>query len=169
MLKNDIISIEIDDFTNCLVDKKTNQEFQTVVKSINPKKSDFKGWKFDWIKAKKESFNIYALYIKDSHEIQGMISTKIDSGGIYIGIAESAPHNFGNNGKYKGVGAHLFAIACNESKKHGGDFIFFDSKSNLIEYYKQALGAKQIGNTQRMVIEGESFEFLIEKYFLKGE
>jgi hypothetical protein len=27
-------------------------------------------------------------------------------------IVETAPHNYGHNGKYIGVGGHMFAIAC---------------------------------------------------------
>lgn len=37
----------------------------------------------------------------------------------HIDIVEAAPFNVGHAGKYKGVGAHLFAIACKLSWDEG--------------------------------------------------
>lgn len=81
---------------------------------------------------------------------------------------ESSIQNHGDDKKYSGVGAHLFAIACKEAKDNGIDFIYFDAKTNLIGYYREKLGAVQIGNSQRMFIDSEAFELLINTYFKEG-
>lgn len=77
---------------------------------------------------------------------------------------ETAPHNFSHNGKYTGVGGHLFAIACKMSMDAGCDgFVAFTAKNNLIEHYKETLGAKVISG-QRMYIDDNAAKVLIEKY-----
>ena len=58
-------------------------------------------------------------------------------------IVETAPHNYSHAGRYEGVGAHLFAIACQVSLDAGCDgFVAFTSKSDLVEYYKEKLNAE---------------------------
>lgn len=105
----------------------------------------------------------------NSDEIQGLIATKVNSsGGLYVNLVESAIQNRGDNKKYSGVGAHLFAIACKEGKDIGIDFIYFDAKTNLKDYYREKLGAVQIGKSQRMFIDSEAFELLINTYFKEG-
>lgn len=164
-----MIDINIDCFTNCLLDRSTKEEIDTIVEKINPKNKDLKDWNFNWNKPYNEGYSVKALKVLGLDDIQGLIATKIDlDGGVYINIVESAPHNIGHNGKYEGVGAHLFAIACKEARDNGMDFVYFDAKTNLIQYYKEKLGASQIGSTQRMFIDGNAFEELIETYFKEG-
>ena len=50
---------------------------------------------------------------------KGRISLNIDGGVANVDIVETAPHNYGHNGKYEGVGGHLFAIACKVSMESG--------------------------------------------------
>lgn len=50
------------------------------------------------------------------------------------------------NKKYKGVDARLFAIDCKDAKDNGSDFIYFDSKTRLIDYYAKELGARLVGS-----------------------
>jgi hypothetical protein len=46
---------------------------------------------------------------------------------------EAAPHNVGKMGKYKGVGAHLFAIACKLSWDAGNEgYVQFTAKTDMI-------------------------------------
>lgn len=47
--------------------------------------------------------------------MQGRIALKhvCDQFYTHVDIVGAAPFNVGREGKYKGVGAHLFAIACN--------------------------------------------------------
>ena len=78
---------------------------------------------------------------------------------------ESAPYNIGHNGKYNGVGAHLFAIACKLSWNEGNEgYVQFVAKTNLIDHYKKTLGAKLIEN-QSMYIDSYNSLKLIKQYF----
>lgn len=99
--------------------------------------------------------------------MQGRISFKIDGGVAEVDIVESAPHNFGHEGKYIGVGGHLFAIACQCSLEAGCDgFVAFTAKTNLIEYYMETLKA-QIVKGNRMYIDEVAANILIDKYIRK--
>lgn len=164
-----MIDIEIDKLTDCLVDNSTEEKVNTYVVNLKKPIDNTKDWSFNWNKVIKEDMNVKALKVVNSDEIQGLIATTIDpSGGLYVKLVESAIQNRGNDKKYSGVGAHLFAIACKEAKDNGIDFIYFDSKTNLIDYYRKKLGAVQIGNSQRMFIDSEAFELLINTYFKEG-
>lgn len=160
------INIEIDKFTDCLVDKLTGEEVETIVEPIKPKQKNRQKWTFDWAKMSKECSDIRALKVKGLDEIQGMIAMEHQKdGSVFVKLVESAKHNRGENKKYEGVGPHLFAIACKEAKDNGADYIYFDAKTKLINYYNYKLGAELIGSGNRMVIDGNPFYNLIKKYF----
>ena len=97
-----------------------------------------------------------------------MVSGKIEQENyaVHLDIMETAPHNYGHNGKYEGVGAHLFAFACKMAEDAGVDLVYFDAKTKLIKYYEQKVGAKHLFD-RRMAIEGLAFKELIEKYYGK--
>lgn len=162
-----LIDVEIDGLTPCLVEKATGETIDTTVEPIKVTKKDYKNWKFNWSIPQKEGYDIYALRIKKSKIIEGLIALEENEGnkGIYINLIESAPHNYGTNGKYKGVGGYLSAFACKKSKEVGFDNIYFEVKTSLIDYYKEKFGAESIMFTNRMYIEGDSFESLIKTYF----
>lgn len=91
----------------------------------------------------------------------------IDGGVADVDIVESAPHNYGKNGKYKGVGGHLFAIACQCSLEAGCDgFVAFTAKSDLVDYYMKTLNA-QIVRGNRMYIDEDAANILIDKMMQK--
>lgn len=93
---------------------------------------------------------------------------KIDGGVADVEIVETAPHNYGYAGKYEGVGAHLFAIACQISMEAGcGGVVAFTAKSDLVEYYKDNLHAVEIF-PRRMVIFEDAARILLEKYMKGG-
>lgn len=107
------------------------------------------------------------MFLKDDDIVQGRISLKIDGGVADVDIVETAPHNFGRNGKYIGVGGHLFAIACQCSLEAGCDgVVAFTSKSDLVEYYEKELNAVEI-MPRRMVIFEDAAQVLIDKYIRK--
>ena len=92
---------------------------------------------------------------------------KIGGGVADVEIAETAPHNYGHKGIYAGVGAHLFAIACQVSFDAGYDgFVAFTSKSDLVEYYKEKLNAGVFRGRQ-MYIDEEAARILLDKYMRK--
>lgn len=62
----------------------------------------------------------------------------------HVDIVEAAPSNVGRNGKYKGVGAHLVAIACQLSWDAGNEgYVQFTAKTDLVPHYMKELGAKR--------------------------
>ena len=158
------VDIKIDKFTNCLEDKKTGKEINTEIKPYKPKSKDLQGWKFDW--TKETDSNISALYLENDKVIQGLIATRLDSSSnaVYVKLVETAPHNYGKDGEYAGVGAHLFAHACKEAKDNNFDAVYFDSKTKLKDHYAKTLGATVLFG-DRMIIEDEAFNYLIKKYY----
>lgn len=160
------VDILIDGLTDCLVERSTGKQVDTEyrLRTTPIKIKDYKGWKFDWGKTEKNGYNIYELFLKADNTVQGRISLKMDGGVADVEIVETAPHNYGHKGKYEGVGAHLFAIACQVSMDEGCDgFVAFQSKTGLLAYYEEKLGAKRtIG--QRMVIDERAAKILINKY-----
>lgn len=160
------LDILIDGFTDCLIERSTgllvDTEYREHINSIN--QQECIGWKFDWILTQEAGYKVYELFVENESTVQGRISLKIDGGVGIIDIAETAPHNFGSSGKYKGVGGHLFAIACKISLEAGCDgVVAFDSKSDLVEYYKKELNAKEI-YPRRLVIFENAAKLLMDKY-----
>lgn len=162
-----IISIHIDEFTNCLRRTSDNKLVDTYFRKM--RKNDLEtlteSWQFKWNK----QTNVYGLYTKDNNQLQGLVSYNKDSENLAyrIKLVENAPHNRKNK-DYTGVGGHLFAEICRRSKKQGyGGFIYFDAKTNLVDYYRKELNAELVGNTRRMIINEESAKELINKYYGK--
>ena len=168
------ISIEIDSLTDCLIERSSGKQFDTefrlVAKTItkedalNLQKED---WLFDWSIPHSDNCEIYALTLKDSTEIEGLIALKHFRNQFFtfVELVETAPHNYGHNGKYIGVGAHLFAIACKLSWDVGNEgYVQFIAKSALVEHYQKTLHAKNI-DSQKMYIDSTGAAELINKYF----
>ena len=168
------IDIQIDSLTNCLVCRETGEQFDTefrlVLKTISKKDAvalQRKGWKFDWRIPHQQDYEVYELLLKDDTQVQGMIALKHirDQFYTHVDIVEAAPENIGHLGKYKGVGAHLFAIACKLSWDVGNEgYVQFTAKTNLVEHYRETLGARNI-DSQKMFIDSYGALKLIKTYF----
>ena len=171
------IEIYIDSLTDCLVHNATGEvydtEYRLVCRTIS--KTDAlelkaNGWKFDWSVPHKNGYEVYELLLKDSEEVQGMIALKHVRNQYYthVDIVEAAPFNVGREGIYKGVGAHLFAIACKLSWEVGNEgYVQFTAKSDLMEHYKNTLHAQPI-DWHNMYIDSYGAIALIRKYFKEG-
>lgn len=162
-----IISIHIDEFTNCLRRTSDNKLVDTYFRKMrrNDLEALTESWQFKWNK----QTNVYGLYTKDNNQLQGLVSYNKDSENLayHVKLVENAPHNRKNK-DYSGVGGHLFAEICRRSKKQGyGGFVYFDAKTNLVDYYKKELNARLVGNSRRMIINEESAKELINKYYGK--
>ena len=165
------IDIVIDSLTNCLICSETGEEFDTEFKEITvdsdlAQKLQKQGWRFDWSIPYKKGYTLIALYIKDSKEIQGIIAIKHLQTELFthVDLIESAPCNIGSKGKYKGVGGHLFAIACKLSWEAGNEgYVQFTSKTDLVEHYITTLGAKHI-DSRTLYIDSYNALVLIKKY-----
>jgi len=167
----------IDKLTPCLIDATTGEILSTIF-SIAAKNDiselTNKGWAFDWNANSLEKLNIYKLLVKGDNTIQGLISTEVFRGAVYVHLLESAPHNRGDERKYEGVGGHLFAIAMRLSVALGfGGFIFFDAKNmELVKHYRDMLGANRLYSPvheYRMEVQEENASKIINKYTMEGD
>lgn len=172
------LSIEIDEFTPCLIDKKSGQIVDTkysIANKLELKGLKKQGWNFNWLDDDLKNSTVYKLTLCNDDTIQGLVALTDyprDSA-LYINIAESAPHNIGKDKKYEGVGGHLFAIAAKESFDKGyGGFLFLDAKNTeLVNYYHDKFGAILLGmpHPYRMFIDEEKAQELLKIYTLKGD
>lgn len=172
------IDIIIDTLTDCLVCAETGEECDTEYRLVSRTitKQDANelkehGWKFDWSVPHQNGYEVYELLLEDDDEVQGMIALKHirDQYYTHVDIVEAAPDNVGRNGKYKGVGAHLFAIACKLSWDAGNEgYVQFTAKTDLVSHYMKELGAKMI-DWHTLYIDSYGAIALIKKYFMEGE
>lgn len=149
------ISVYIDGFTPCLKDNATGELIDTEV--IRIKRSSFlekynkkNGWYIDWSQLSGNS-EIYALVIKGTVDIQGLVSVQNnpEAGALYIQWMCTAPQNnkkLTETPKYTGVGGHLFSIAGKKSVEYGygGEVFGFAADQELLEHYVKNLGAEPI-------------------------
>lgn len=170
------MDITIDKFTPCLENAKTGEILETTYSlATDSELRQLKGWNFNWVSKDLKDAEIYKLQIKGDFDIQGLVAlTKFERDkAIYVNIAESAPHNLGNNKLYSGVGGHLFAIVAQYSKELGyGGFVFMDAKNiGLVEHYRNTLGAQLLGipHQYRMFIDEDTAEDLLKIYTLNKE
>ncbi len=165
------MNIMIDKFTPCLEDAKTGIIKPTSFSEASVSElSSLKGWNFDWTDNQLKNSEIYKLIIKGDARIQGLIAITDyqKDKAVYVDIAESAPHNLGDNKEYNGVGGHLFAIAAKISMDKGyGGFVFMDAKNTeLVSHYQKTLGAVLLGHPHpyRMFIDEASAERILKIY-----
>jgi hypothetical protein len=164
------INIIIDEITHCLIERVSGTECPTTVGRIHPNERQFTDWNFDWTVPERKGAEVYALFVENDDEVQGLIAFHAEPQNFcyYGDLLESNPKNIGHNGRYIGVGAHLTAFACRTAKEKGYDAYFFVAKSELVAHYAKTLGAMQIGNSQIMQIVGAAFDRLVDAYYKEG-
>lgn len=141
-----MITFKIDELTPCLKDTETGEFYDTEVvrlkrKSFLSKFNKKTGWYINWSEFPKD-IEIYALVLKGTMDIQGLIALEYDSDAqaVHILWGCTAPHNniwqYGTQ-KFKGVGGHLFAIASDLSMQKGYDgFVYGEAMdADLYQYY----------------------------------
>ena len=168
------IDIEIDELTNCIVDRITGEELDTeyrlVLKTISKEEAlelNAQGWRFDWSIPHKKGYDVYELLLAGDEQVQGMIAFKHirDQYYTHVDIVEAAPWNVGKKGRYIGVGGHLFAIACKHSWDVGNEgYVQFTAKTDLVDHYKKELKANLI-DWHTMYIDSYGAIDLIRRYF----
>lgn len=149
------VNVIIDEITPCLRDNETGELVDTEV--IRIKRPSFlqkynkkNGWYVNWAELSKET-EIYALVLKGTVNIQGLISLQADNevNAVYMAWVCSAPENNPqktDTPKFSGVGGHLFAIAAKRSFDFGfgGDIYGFAASERLLKHYITVLGANAI-------------------------
>lgn len=120
-------------------------------------------WKFEFKQAERD---IYKLTIVNNQNIiQGLISLEIKFDHVYMHLVESAPFNKRKSKVYTGVPGNLVAFACKLSFQRGHEGnISFHSKTQLVQHYRDSLGAMHIGG-RIMIIDTTAALKLINKYF----
>ena len=151
-----MICVDIDKLTPCLQSVVTGEIVDTEV--IRIKRSSFLSkynkksrWYVNWAELLKDS-EIYALVIKGTVSIQGLIAVRNDlnSQTAFIDWAVANPNSnkmFVEEKEYNGIGGHLFAIAVNKSIEYGYDGAVsgFAANADLMNYYVKEFNALPIG------------------------
>jgi phosphatidylethanolamine-binding protein (PEBP) family uncharacterized protein len=176
-LEQGCIDIWIDEIVSCLRDTETNEMKETVVFRIESRKylkqfQENNGWHINWNEIPKD-VEVYALALKDTNEIQGLIGIRDDKGSnaVYLHWACTAPHNnIHSTGKqkYVGVGGHLFAIAADKSMQWGyeGAMHGFAANEKLLKHYQDRFQAEYLGmlHQYQFFIGEEQSKNLLEVY-----
>lgn len=167
----------IDEIVPCLKNTETGELKETVVFKIESRSylKNFQkknGWYINWSAIPKE-VEVYALALKDTNEIQGLIGIRNDqlSHAAYIHWACTAPHNnkhASGSRKYIGVGGHLFAIAADKSMEWGyhGVIHGFAANRTLLKHYILVFHAEYLGmlHQYHFLIDEEHGKNLLEVY-----
>lgn len=180
-MKHYEIEIIIDEITPCLKDNKNNtyvdtdyEKIEHISSSAASQMQKFEKWKFDWSASNLDDCFIFALYVKGTKQTQGIIACREYKnqnkvkGYIEVALAEANPRNVGVEGRYKGVGAHLFSIASRLSFDLGYDgYVTFTSKTDLIQHYIDELHAEVLFGSN-MQLNTEASKRLVEIYDKKA-
>lgn len=167
------VHIDIDGLTPCLVRMSDGLIVKTSFSKAIINDDSFDDWVFDWKRPERDGFEVFGLKADGDSRFQGLISMAPDRElqAVRINIVESAPFNSPHNPafvqkEYEGVGAHLFAEACRYSDDLGyNGYVLFTAKTNLVNYYRETLGAQLIGKTGKMYIDEFAAKILLERYY----
>lgn len=147
-----MINVWIDEFTPCLKEVTSGDIIETEVvqvtrKSYLKKFNKKSQWYVNWGDLLDEN-EVYALVIKGTTEIQGLIALQKnnDYQAVYITWMCAAPQNnkeIVDIQKYLGVGGHLFAIGIDKAIEYGfsGVITGFAADEELLEHYCNVFGA----------------------------
>ena len=164
------LNFEIDKLTNSIENSLTGEVFDTEMTLLG--KTDLKAikrtdWVFDWKREFRTPKNeVFKLTTANNPTIiQGLLSIEDKDDHVFMHLIESAKFNKGKNKIYLGVPGNLVAFACKVSMDKGYEgYVAFDSKTVLIEHYKQTLGATHLIR-QRMFVDPIAAQRLILRYF----
>lgn len=161
------VSVEVDKLTNSIVNVISGEVFETEFQKVERKELKKSDWLFDWNNELRDKSNeVYKMTtVENKNIIKGLVSLSVRNDFVFVNLVENAKFNKGKEKLYEGVGGNLFAFACKNSSDLGfGGCISFISKTSLMNYYNQSLGAiRTIG--QRMAILEPEAEILINRYF----
>lgn len=151
-----MITVLIDELTPCLISNKTGEIIQTEVikisrRSFLSKYNKKNGWYTNWAKLAEEN-DIYALVLKGTVDIQGLIALKPVERlqAVFIAWMCTSPENnkmINEEPKYIGVGGHLFSIAVEISERmgFGGTITGYAANINLAMHYCEKFNADIVG------------------------
>ncbi len=136
----------------------TGEVFQTSVLPMTAAEAKLlkkKDWLFDWPKetAVKDR-QVYRLTtLENPKVVQGMLSVSDGKDHIFLHLVENATFNRGKKKLYRGTASNLIAFGCKLSfEKQYDGYVLFISKTALVSYYQEAMGAKVLAGS-RMYID----------------
>lgn len=142
-----------------VIEEDSQMRIPAVMKTAT--ESDFaqtSDWQTNWqSKYTSQLPNKVALHRKDTNELLGLMSYELDESAlaveiIYLGSAYHSNANLlhihGQKKRYLGIAKALFAYAIQISQEAGFDgVLMFKAKtSDLLEYYIQKFGARQVAS-----------------------
>jgi hypothetical protein len=164
-----------------ILDVNSNELIRGLIKEAekNELPSLMDGWLFDFSKnIRNKGKKAYILVKEDTPKvIEGcMIFSLHETFGPYMDYLEVAPHNKGDDGKYKRVSGCLIAYACGLSFEQGGDedrgiltFQAFsegeESTTKIERFYREKFGAI-MSPYRLMEIHPDKSSKLIEEYMV---
>ncbi len=173
-----MITFYIDELTPCLKSVLTGEIYETEVlrlkrKSYLSKFNKRTGWYVNWSRM-PENIEIYALVLKGTTDIQGLIGLRDDrvAQAVYIHWACTAPDNnvwqYGRQ-KFTGVGGHLFAIAAKRSVDLGYEgFVHAEAMDKrILEYYVNEFGAESFPRSNypyHFILDDKAASKIMEVY-----
>lgn len=172
-----MITVYIDSLTPCLKDAITGDIVETEVikitrKSFLKKFNRRNNWFVNWDSLANDN-EIYALVIKGTVDIQGLVAIRPDNDAncLYVSWMVSAPQNnklLTENVKYLGVGGHLFAIAAQRSFDYGFEgFLYgFAANEKLLKHYLETFSGLYLGTLHKFhfAIDSQSAHNIMEVY-----
>jgi hypothetical protein len=164
------IDIKIDKLTRSIENSLTSETFETEISIINLENIKLikkTHWIFDWkaeiVDSAKEVYKLTT--INNPTIIHGLISLTDKGDHIFMNLIENAKFNKGSGKLYRGVAGNLVAFACKLSFDNNYDgIVSFIPKTQLIEHYKNTLGAKLFGKNM-MYIDTKEAMILVNNYF----
>lgn len=162
-----------------VVDAASREKIPAIVKPAT--EQDFratKDWQTEWTTPYASQLpNKVALHREDDDELLGLMSYELDEKGLAVEIIymENARHSNANmlrvedkKKKYTGIAKALFAYAVQISLDAGFDgvLVFKAKTSELLEYYMQEYGARQVAvyDPFRLVIWEDAAETIISDF-----
>ena len=172
-----MLTFYIDDFTPCLIDDTTGEIVETEVIRITrasflSKYNRHTGWYTDWSDELKDN-EVYALVIKGTVDIQGLVSVRLDdiSQETFISWGCVNPESnkvIKDSIKYRGIGGHLMAIASDKSLDYGrdGSFYGFAANEKLLNHYVEKYGAIPVWilHENHVVFDSKAAEVIRKEY-----
>lgn len=178
------VSVEIDELVPCLRRMSDGHILDTVVSPVSGNElkgfNAKSGWYVNWhtgmeiVKETGQEIRKFKLAVEGSDEIQGLIAmTEPNQPGAYPKVlwAVANPKSQGNivgaDGKeFDGIGGHLFAIACDVSRRWGyeGEWIGQAANKRLLGHYIEKMGVEQLGNSLQFIVSDDAVDSLSEIY-----
>lgn len=147
-----------------LIHRQTNKPYQPIFQPVD-RLGDMSDFKFYWKNELKNADEVWRLKTSLRNHTLAYISLSFDDLGkfVFTNLIERRQSN--HQAPFYYIGQTLMAFACLRSRSAGyNGVVVFESKTSLIPWYEEHIGAIRIANTNRMAIFEIAAEDLIQRY-----